>query len=159
MKLTDGGLLPAPLKPVTQPLPTPEPPAPSPSRPARGTGVGDTRVQMVVSRHVSSPSRSEEFCRCQVSFLDSNYAPPPLPFLLSPPHRTVHASGGAAAQRAGLVLCAGELAPSAGAQRHHRPLQAPVQRERQPAGALVGEALPGRWAMRQRPTIDAFRFE
>lgn len=80
--------------------------------------------------------------------------PPPLPptpcALL---HRTVHTSRGAAAQRAGLVLCAGELAPSAGAQRHHHRLQAPVQRQPQPAGALVGETLPGWWVSIPRASL------
>lgn len=57
--------------------------------------------------------------------------------------RAIHASGGAAAERAGFILRAGELAPSTGAKRYHHQLLDPVQRQPQPARPLMGKALSG----------------
>lgn len=72
------------LKAVTQPLPSPEPRRSPPSLPCPAlvlrTQVSDTQgAQMVVTQHVRSPSRNQEFYSCQALFLDSNYCPPNSP--------------------------------------------------------------------------------
>lgn len=147
--LGNGWLLMTPLKPVNQPLPSPEPvPVALPS-----TQVSETHWRRWsshdMSAHPAGANNSTAARPCFWTLITDPPPPPtsPLPFL----HRTSHTSRGAAAERAGLVLCAGELAPSAGAQRHHHRLQAPVQRQPQPAWGLVGETLSGWWVWRQRP--------
>lgn len=112
-----------------------------PACPLSCTQVARTRGRRWSSHHLSNPPpRQYTFPSCEASFLGSNYWPrPPFSF------RALHTSGGAAAERSGLIVCPGELAPSAGAKRYHHQLQDLIQRQPQPARALVGKPLSGRW--------------
>ena len=93
------------------------------------------------SHNMSNPPTGHyTFQSYEALFLDSNYWPsPPLSF------RALLTSRGAAAERAGFVLCVGELAPPTGAQRYHHQLQDLVQRQPKSAGALMGKTHSRRW--------------
>lgn len=80
---------------------------------------------MVITQRVKSPTKTINTPQlCEASFLGSDDLPDPLVSL-----RAVHATRGAAAESSELLVCAGELAPSAGAKWHHRQLQDFVHRQ------------------------------